>query len=75
MKNIALNLNVRYSSGEAKIDVEREEVAVQTGGIKATAGIKFASRLNSFSRLTRQFWSGALFSLQFEVNAEKVKRR
>ncbi len=42
MKNIALNLNVRYSSGEAKIDVEREEVAVQTGGIKATAGIKFA---------------------------------
>jgi len=40
-ENIALNLNVRYSSGEAKIDVEGEEVAVQTGGIKATAGIKF----------------------------------
>jgi len=35
-------VNVRYSSGEAKIDVEGEEVAVQTGGIKATAGIKFA---------------------------------
>jgi len=41
-ENIALNVNVRYSSGEAKIDVEGEEVAVQTGGIKATAGIKFA---------------------------------
>lgn len=40
-ENIGLNLNVRYSTGEARMDVEGEEVAIQTGGIKATAGIKF----------------------------------
>lgn len=39
---VALNVQARYSSGEAKIDVEGTEVAIEPGGLRATAGIKFA---------------------------------
>lgn len=42
MDSVGLNLNLRYASGEVKIDVEGTEVAVKPGGFRATAGIKFA---------------------------------
>lgn len=41
-ESIGLNINVRYSQGEAKFDVEGMEITIQPGGVKATAGIKFA---------------------------------
>jgi opacity protein-like surface antigen len=41
MKNIGLNVNVRYSSGKVKIPVEDTEYTVPTGGLRASGGIKF----------------------------------
>ena len=41
-EGMAVNLNARYSSGSAKIKLETGEVAIPAGGLKATAGIKFA---------------------------------
>jgi opacity protein-like surface antigen len=41
MENIALNLNVRYSTGTLKLDVEGTEVELRPGGLRATAGLKF----------------------------------
>lgn len=40
--SLGINVNVRYASGEATFDVEGVEIAVQTGGLRATAGIKLA---------------------------------
>lgn len=40
--SLGINMNVRYASGEATFDVEGVEIAVQTGGLRATAGIKLA---------------------------------
>jgi opacity protein-like surface antigen len=39
---MAINLNARYSSGSAKIKIEGNTVTIPAGGIRATAGIKFA---------------------------------
>lgn len=38
--NFGLNANIRYSEGEAKIDVEGTTFSIKTGGLRATAGIK-----------------------------------
>ncbi|MFQ6082129.1 MAG: SH3 domain-containing protein [Candidatus Aminicenantia bacterium] len=40
MENLGLNLNVRYSMGTVKIDVEGTEIELKPGGLRATAGIK-----------------------------------
>jgi uncharacterized protein YgiM (DUF1202 family) len=40
--NIGINLNARYSSGQAKIKAGESEFTVQAGGLRATAGIKLA---------------------------------
>ncbi|MCP2520590.1 outer membrane beta-barrel protein [Candidatus Aminicenantes bacterium AC-708-M15] len=42
MENMGVNINFRYSSGSVKIDVEGTEVNIKTGGIRGTAGLKFA---------------------------------
>jgi len=39
-ESLAVNLNVRFSSGSAKIKVEAKEITIPAGGIRATAGIK-----------------------------------
>ncbi len=39
---IGVNLNGRYTAGTAKIDVEGLTYEVKVGGIRATAGLKFA---------------------------------
>jgi len=39
---MAVNLNARYSSGSAKLKIEGNKVTVPAGGLRATAGIKFA---------------------------------
>jgi opacity protein-like surface antigen len=41
-ENIGLNLNVRYSMGKVKIDVEGIEIELEPGGLKTTGGIKIA---------------------------------
>jgi len=38
--SLAVNTNVRYSSGEAKVDIEGLQVTLKPGGLRATAGIK-----------------------------------
>lgn len=42
MENFGFNVNIRYAEGEAKIDVEGTELTIKPGGIRATAGMKFA---------------------------------
>jgi len=39
---MSVNLNARYSSGSAKLKIEGNKVTVPAGGLRATAGIKFA---------------------------------
>jgi len=39
---MAVNLNARYSSGSAKLKIEGNKVTIPAGGLRATAGIKFA---------------------------------
>jgi opacity protein-like surface antigen len=39
---MTVNLNARYSSGSAKLKIEGNKVTVPAGGLRATAGIKFA---------------------------------
>ncbi len=41
-EGFAVNLNARYSSGTAKIKIEGNEISIPAGGLRATAGIKFA---------------------------------
>ena len=41
-EGFAVNLNARYSSGSAKVKIEGNEVTIPAGGLRATAGIKFA---------------------------------
>jgi opacity protein-like surface antigen len=41
-RNIGINLNARYSSGQAKIKAGEAEFSIQAGGLRATAGIKLA---------------------------------
>jgi len=41
-ENLGLNLNVRYSMGKVKINIEDTEVELEPGGLKATGGIKIA---------------------------------
>ncbi len=41
--NVAVNMNVRYSMGNAKIDLEEgAQATLKPGGLKATLGIKYA---------------------------------
>jgi len=42
IENVGLNVNVRYSSGQVKVDVEGVEIELKPGGLKATGGIKIA---------------------------------
>jgi len=39
--NLGLNINVRYSDGEAEIEVEGNKFTIKAGGLRATGGIKF----------------------------------
>jgi opacity protein-like surface antigen len=40
-EGMGVNVNLRYSSGSAKITVEDNEITIPAGGLKATVGIKF----------------------------------
>ena len=42
IENIGLNLNFRYSAGTAKIDIEGTKIKIKTGGLRASAGIKYS---------------------------------
>lgn len=39
--HIGLNVNVRFSEGTAEMEVEGNKFSIKTGGLRATAGIKF----------------------------------
>jgi opacity protein-like surface antigen len=41
-ENFGLNVNVRYSTGKVKVDVEGTEIELKPGSLKATGGIKIA---------------------------------
>ncbi|NIM89759.1 MAG: SH3 domain-containing protein [Candidatus Aminicenantes bacterium] len=42
VENVGLNVNVRYSSGTVKVEVEGVEIKLKPGGLKVTGGIKIA---------------------------------
>lgn len=41
-ENLGLNFNFRYSTGTVKINVEGTEIEIKPGGLRTSAGIKFA---------------------------------